>query len=170
MIYCVCTLFDKNAQPILSFNYSLLPNNSIQFILMQCHAMQRYDDIRANLAEIKDDLEVLKDNFANQESILTERADKWKVYVQAIQDKLNTSFAEYMTRLQYTGQVELRVTGTFMDWGKSKLGVHLFLFDNRLLSLMRSRVLLHNTNYVDNLLGVKIFFEFECSGACFTVF
>ena len=132
--------------------------------------MQRYDDIRANLAEIKDDLEVLKDNFANQESILTERADKWKVYVQAIQDKLNTSFAEYMTRLQYTGQVELRVTGTFMDWGKSKLGVHLFLFDNRLLSLMRSRVLLHNTNYVDNLLGVKIFFEFECSGACFTVF
>ena len=90
--------------------------------------MQRYDDIRVSLAEIKEELEVLRDNFANQESLLTERADKWRVYVQAIQDKLNISFAEYMTRLQYTGQVELRVTGTFMDWGESLLFVDLLVY------------------------------------------
>ena len=89
---------------------------------------QRYDDVRDSVAEIKDELQVLKDNFLNQEGLLTERADKWRTYVQTIQERLSTSFSEYMTRLQYTGQVDLRSTGTFMDWGESLLFVDLLVY------------------------------------------
>ena len=65
-------------------------------------------------AELRD----LQVEFDNQEGRLQDRAEEWKKCVEAIQEKLHTSFSNYMVRLQYMGEVVLRVKDTFLDWGK----------------------------------------------------
>lgn len=66
-------------------------------------------------AELRD----LQVEFDNQEGRLQERAEEWQKWVEAIQSKLDTSFKNYMSLLQYMGEVQLRVKDTFLDWGES---------------------------------------------------
>ena len=73
-------------------------------------------------AELRD----LQVEFDNQEGRLQDRAEEWKKWVEAIQDKLTKSFENYMSRLQYMGEVVLRVKDTFLDWGEDIFSFYLF--------------------------------------------
>ena len=45
---------------------------------------------------------------------------EWKSSVESIRTKLHTSFSKYMEKLQYKGEIQLRMKDTFMDWGTSQ--------------------------------------------------
>ena len=56
---------------------------------------------------------------------------EWKASVETIKTKLHTSFSKYMEKLQYKGEVQLRMKDTFMDWGMyvvSSISVFFFFY------------------------------------------
>jgi hypothetical protein len=80
---------------------------------------QRFEETHAAAKVIEADMLRLEHEFGNQEKLLEERASEWRRSVESIQNKLQTSFSNYMERLQYMGEIHLRSKDTFMDWGES---------------------------------------------------
>ena len=52
---------------------------------------------------------------------------EWKGSVESVRTKLHISFSKYMEKLQYKGEIQLRMKDTFMDWGTYRLCPSVYL-------------------------------------------
>ena len=71
-----------------------------------------YNRLMQEVESDKLELEQLQYAFDNAQESLISRSTEWKAKVSSISDKINTSFSEYMKKLQYEGEVDLRDHGT----------------------------------------------------------
>jgi hypothetical protein len=95
--------------------------SSVHTLTLSSVHTQRFEETHLAAKAINADVLRLESEFVNQEKILEERASEWRKSVEAIQAKLQDSFSNYMERLQYMGEIQLRSKETFMDWGESEL-------------------------------------------------
>lgn len=71
-----------------------------------------YNRLMQEVDSDKLELEQLQYAFDNAQESLISRSTEWKTRVSSISDKINRSFSEYMKKLQYEGEVDLRDHGT----------------------------------------------------------
>lgn len=72
-----------------------------------------YQRLVQEVASDKIVLEELQRAFNNAEESLVNRSAEWKNSVMAISERINASFSDYMKKLQYEGEAELRDHGAF---------------------------------------------------------
>jgi len=72
----------------------------------------RYSAAERELAECLEQKEALQSSYNKIEDSMAARLNRWMNSVHAVVNKLSASFSEYMSALQYKGEVMLRDTGT----------------------------------------------------------
>jgi hypothetical protein len=75
-------------------------------------ALERFEEVRAAVETLEREVAAEEAALLDRERDLEERAQKWHRDVVAIAHKMNIKFGEYMSELNFGGEVELRKVGT----------------------------------------------------------
>jgi chromosome segregation ATPase len=74
--------------------------------------LERFNAVSDQKLKTEAEFNQLTVDFADLGDSLNERSQGFIQHIQSIAEKLNASFGEYMKRLQYSGEIELRMTGS----------------------------------------------------------